>query len=38
MKICSRVVGPMLEVPLEYPRTLRMGSRLANEIKKVGRK
>ena len=28
----------MSEVPLEHPRTLRTGSRLTNEIKKVGRK
>jgi len=34
----SRVVGPMSEVPLEHSRTLRTGLRLANEIKKVGRK
>jgi len=38
MKTYSRAVGPMSEEPLEYPRTLRTGSRLANEIKKVGRK
>ena len=33
-----RAVGPMSEVPLEHPRTLRTGSRLADKIKKVGRK
>ena len=38
MKTYSRAVGPMSEEPLEYPRTLRTGSRSANEIKKVGRK
>jgi len=38
MKTRSRAVGPMSKVPLEYHRTLRTGSRLANEIKKVGRK
>jgi len=38
MKTCSRVVRPMSKVPLEYPRTLRTGSRSADEIKKVGRK
>jgi len=38
MKICLRVVRPMSEEPLEHPRTLRTGSRLANEIKKVSRK
>jgi len=34
MKVHSRVVGPMSEVPLEHPRMLRTGSRSANEIKK----
>jgi len=38
MKTCSRVVRLMSEEPLEHSRTLRTGSRLANEIKKVGRK
>ena len=38
MKTHSRVVGPMSKVPLEHPKTLRTDSRLANEIKKVGRK
>ena len=38
MKTYSRAVGPMSEEPLEYPRTLRTGSRLAEKIKKVGRK
>ena len=33
-----RVVRPMFEVLLEYSRTLRTGSRLANKIKKVSRK
>jgi len=33
-----RAVGPMSEEPLEHLRTLRTGSRLADEIKKVGRK
>jgi len=28
----------MFEEPLEHPRILRTGSRLADEIKKVGRK
>jgi len=37
-KTCLRVVRPISEVPLEHPRTLRTGLRLANEIKKVGRK
>jgi len=37
-KTCSRTVGPMSKEPLEHPRTLRTGSRLANKIKKVGRK
>ena len=41
-KTCSRVVRPMSKEPLEHcrehPRTLRTGSRSANEIKKVGRK
>ena len=36
MKTCSRVVGPISKEPLEHPRTLRTGSRSANEIKKVG--
>ena len=38
MKTYSRAVRPMSEVPFEYPRTLRTGSRSASEIKKVGRK
>jgi len=38
MKTCLRVVGLMSEKPLKYPRTLRTGSRSANEIKKIGRK
>jgi len=38
MKMCSRAVGPMFKEPLEHPRILRTGSRLANEIKKVSRK
>ena len=37
-KTCSRVVGPMSKEPLKHPRTLRTGSRSADEIKKVGRK
>jgi len=37
-KTCSRAVGPMSEESLEHPRTLRTGSSLADEIKKVGRK
>ena len=37
-KMCSRAIGPMSKVPLKHSRTLRIGSRLANEIKKVGRK
>ena len=37
-KMHSKAVGPMSKAPLEHPRTLRTGSRLANEIKKVGRK
>jgi len=38
MKICSRVVRPMSNKPLEHPRTLITGSRSADKIKKVGRK
>jgi len=38
MKTFSKAVRPMSEVSLEHPRTLRTGSRLADEIKKVGRK
>jgi len=38
IKMHSRAVRPMSEEPLEHPRTLRTGSRLADEIKKVGRK
>jgi len=38
MKTCSRAVRPMSEVPLKHLRMLRTGSRLADEIKKVGRK
>jgi len=38
MKMHSRVVRPMFKEPLEHPRTLRTGSRLANKIKKVSRK
>jgi len=38
MKTLLRVVGPMSKEPLEHPRTLRTGSRSADEIKKVGRK
>jgi len=38
MKTCSRVVGPVSEVLLKHPRTLKTGSRSANEIKKVGKK
>jgi len=37
-KMHSRAIGPMSKVPLEHPRTLRTGSRSADEIKKVGRK
>ena len=37
-KTHSRAVGPMFKVPLKHSRTLRTGSRSANEIKKVGRK
>jgi len=35
MKMHLRVVGPMSKVPLKH---LRIGSRLADEIKKVSRK
>jgi len=38
MKTRSRAVGPMFKKPLEHPRTLRTGSRSADQIKKVGRK
>ena len=38
MKKYLRLVGPMSKKPLKHSRTLRTGSRLANEIKKVGRK
>ena len=38
MKTRSRAVKPMSEEPLEHPRTLRTGSRLADKIKKVSRK
>jgi len=38
MKTCLRAVRPMSKVSLEHPRTLRTGSRLADEIKKVNRK
>jgi len=38
MKTHSRVVGLMSKEPLKHPRTLRTGSRLADEIKKVSRK
>jgi len=37
-KIHLKVVGPMSEVPFEHPRTFKIGSRLTNKIKKVGRK
>ena len=37
-KTCLRAVRPMSEESLKYPRTLRTGSRLANKIKKAGRK
>ena len=37
-KTCLRAVRPMSEEPLEHPRILRTGSRLANKIKKVSRK
>jgi len=38
MKTCSRAVRPMSKVSLKHLRMLRTGSRLADEIKKVGRK
>jgi len=38
IKMHSRAVRPMSNEPLEHPRTLRAGSRLADKIKKVGRK
>jgi len=38
MKTYLRVVRSMSKEPLKYLRTLRTGSRLANEIKKVGKK
>jgi len=38
MKTHSRAVGPMFKEPLKHPRTLRTGSRSADEIKKVSRK
>ena len=38
MKTCLRAVGPMSKEPLEHPRTIRTGSRLADKIKKVSRK
>jgi len=38
MKMHSRVVRPMSKEPLKHLRTLRTGSGLADEIKKVGRK
>jgi len=38
MKMCSRVVRPMSKVPLKHSRTLRIDSRSADKIKKVGRK
>ena len=38
IKMHLRAVRPMSEEPLKHPRTLRTGSRLADEIKKVGRK
>jgi len=38
MKIYLKVVGPMSKVPLKHSRTLRTGSKSADEIKKVGRK
>ena len=37
-KTRSRAVGPMFKESLKHPRTLRTGSRSADEIKKVGRK
>jgi len=37
-KTCSRAVRPMSEEPLKHPRTLRTDSKLADKIKKVGRK
>jgi len=37
-KMHSRVVRPMTKEPLEHPKALRTGSRLADKIKKVGRK
>ena len=33
-----RAVRPMSEVPLMHSRILRIGSRLADKIKKVGKK
>jgi len=38
MKTCSKAVRLTFEIPLKHPRTLRTGSRSANEIKKIGRK
>ena len=37
-KMHSKVVRPMSEESLEHLRTLRTGSKSADEIKKVGRK
>ena len=37
-KTCLKVVRPMSEIPLKHSRILRMGSRLVDKIKKVGRK
>jgi len=37
-KTYSRAVEPMSELPLRYTKTLRIGLRLADEIRKVGRK
>jgi len=37
-KMHFRVVRLMSEVPLEYPKMLRIGLRLADKIKKASRK
>ena len=38
IKMYLRVVRPMSKESIEYSKTLRTGSRSANEMKKVGRK
>jgi len=37
MKTCSKAVRLTFEIPLKHPRTLRTGSRSANEINKMNR-